>query len=274
MLQAVELHKTYAVRQPGLTWRRREFHAVAGVSLSVSPGEALGLVGESGCGKSTLARLLVGLVPPTRGQVLIGGRERMDMNPAEAGRAMREVQMVFQDPQSSLNPRKTVGSIVSDPLRWHGEDEDQARQTADRLLDTVKLGRAFRDRLPHTLSGGQRQRVCVARALALGPRLLVLDEPLSALDVSVQAHILNLLADLQRDLGLGLLLISHDLHAVRWLCDRVAVMDQGRIVETGPTEAVLRDPQHATTRRLLEAMPKARHTRDAAITTTADQWTG
>lgn len=274
MLRAVDLHKRYTLRQPGMPWRRRNVDAVAGVSLSIAPGEALGLVGESGCGKSTLARLVAGLESPTRGQLLLGGHARADRDRADAARATRDVQMVFQDPLSSLNPRKSIGRSISDPLRWHGHDEQAARRAADELLETVKLGRAFRDRLPHTLSGGQRQRVCVARALALTPKLLVLDEPLSALDVSVQAHMLNLLADLQRDLGLGLLLISHDLHAVRWLCERVAVMDQGRIVETGPTEAVLRQPGHATTQRLINAMPTARRTHDTSIPSTTGRRAG
>lgn len=230
--------------------------AVDGVTLDIAPGETLALVGESGSGKSTLARVLVGLEAPTAGSVHFLG-EPLPAFPSAARRARsRDLQMVFQDPDASLNPRRTVGSAVGEPLDIHerlGRAERERR--IQTLLAQVGLDAALQSRYPHELSGGQRQRVCIARALAVHPKLLVCDEAVSALDVSVQAQILNLLADLKRELGLSYLFITHDLRVVRHIADRVAVMYLGQIVELGPTAQVFTEPAHPYTRVLLDAVP-------------------
>ncbi|MFE7871241.1 ABC transporter ATP-binding protein [Micromonospora humida] len=244
----------------GLLHRGAAVHAVERLSLTVTTGRTLGLVGESGCGKSTLARTIVGLRRPTGGEIWYAG-ERIDT--ADAARRRRltaEIQMVYQDPYSSLNPRKKVSFIVTEGWRVHRgpvpRDQWPAR-TAD-LLARVGLAAELADRYPHQLSGGQRQRVGIARALAMSPRILVCDEPVSALDVSVQAQTLNLLADLRADLGLGYLFIAHDLSVVRHISDDLAVMYLGRIVETGPAATVYDTPAHPYTRALISAAPVPR----------------
>jgi oligopeptide transport system ATP-binding protein len=230
--------------------------AVDGVSFTIERGRTLALVGESGCGKTTVGRCLLRLVEPTQGVVRFDGQDVTAMRPRELREARRAMQLVFQDPYSSLDPRMTIRAIVAEPLLLHGAtkrgDLDEA---VLRRLERVGLGAEHLRRFPHELSGGQRQRVGIARALALEPRFLVLDEPTSALDVSVQSRILALLTDLQRDLGLTYLFISHDLAVVRQLADEVAVMYLGEIVERGPTEAVFTDPQHPYTMALLSAVP-------------------
>ncbi|MDQ0751143.1 peptide/nickel transport system ATP-binding protein [Streptomyces africanus] len=227
---------------------KRAFTAVRDVSLTLHRGETLGIVGESGSGKTTLGRMLVGLLEPTAGEVRYEGRPHTGVNPA--------VQMVFQDPVSSLNPRRSVGESIADPLRARGErDEGRIQARVAELLERVGLEGAHYDRYPHEFSGGQRQRVGIARALAADPRVIVCDEPVSALDVTTQAHVVALLGELQRELGLALVFVAHDLAVVRQVSDRVAVMRQGRIVEEGPVDEVYGAPQDPYTRQLLAAVP-------------------
>ena len=244
------------------TWdrlRRRPrpvLRAVDGVDLVVNRGETVGLVGESGCGKSTLGRALVGLYEPTAGQVLFGTEVLAAKRTREQ---RRHVQMVFQDPYSSLNPRMTVGQTLRELLRLHRiVPRDRVDTRCRELVELVGLPDHALHSYPRQFSGGQRQRIGIARALALEPQVLVADEPVSALDVSVQANVLNLLADLKRDLGLSMLFVAHNMAVVRQACDRVAVMYLGRVVETGPTEQVFTHPQHPYTRLLLASVPRMR----------------
>ena len=249
-----QVSKTFPAKGQG---KGAVLHAVTQVDLTVYEGETLALVGESGCGKSTLGRLLLGLLPPTGGQVLFAGQDLAALAPADLRALRRQMQMVFQDTAASLNPRQNVGRILAEPLRIHRlcpPADFPARCAA--LLEQVGLPRQLLDRFPHELSGGQRQRVGIARALALSPRLIVCDEPVSALDVSVQAQVLNLLADLQEARGLTYVLISHDLGVVRHSADRVCVMFLGRVCEIGPTKALFTAPRHPYTKFLLAAVPR------------------
>ena len=232
-------------------------HAVCDVSFDVGAGETLALVGESGSGKTTIARALLRLLSPTAGEVWFEGRELGRLSRRELRAVRPRLQIVFQDPYASLNPRMPVGQTLAEPLRIHGRWDGDGPARVSQLLDLVGLEAAHAGRYPNELSGGQRQRVGIARALALEPRLLVLDEPVTALDVSIQAGILNLLADLQQRLGVAYLLIAHDLAVVRHVADRVAVMHLGQIVESGPTEQVYERPGHPYTQALLSAAPVA-----------------
>jgi peptide/nickel transport system ATP-binding protein len=247
-LELCALTRVYALKR-GLFRAPGEIRAVNDVSLRIRKGETLGLVGESGCGKSTLAKMLLGLLAPSSGNVLINGKE---IDPTRRKALARAVQPIFQDPYSSLNPRRTVADIVGVPLRLHdvGTHADQ-RARVKEMLDLVGMPERTHGQYPNQLSGGQRQRVAIARALVLRPDILICDEPTSALDVSVQAQILNLLLDLKAEFGLTYLFISHDLGVVEHLVDRVAVMHQGRIVETGTREQIFARPAHAYTRMLL-----------------------
>jgi oligopeptide/dipeptide ABC transporter ATP-binding protein len=270
LLTAREVSVFFPVGSPVMARLRQEEHllrAVDGVDLDIRQGEALALVGESGSGKSTLALALAGLRPVSSGEIRLGGRRL----PARRSRAdTRRIQMVFQDPYSSLNPRLTVGSVLRELLRVHHVvPRDQVDARSAELLTLVGLSEEALSSHPGQFSGGQRQRVAIARALALRPDLLVADEPVSSLDVSVQATILNLLRDLRAELGLTLLLSSHNLAVVRHLCDRVAVMYLGRVVEVGPTEQLFASPRHPYTRALLAAIPRL--TEDAAETPPALQ---
>jgi peptide/nickel transport system ATP-binding protein len=258
LMQVRRLRKHYPVRGGILGRQRESVKAVEEVSFELYPGETLGLVGESGCGKSTLGRTLMRLEEPTDGEVLFDGRDLAHASKRELFALRRDVQMIFQDPYSSLNPRIPVGDAVREPLDIHdlgAPDEREAR--VDELLREVGLGPAVKSRYPHEFSGGQRQRIGIARSLALDPRVLVADEPVSALDVSVQGQVLNLLVRLQRELGLTYLFISHDLSVVEYLSDRVAVMYLGRIVEIGDRAAIYARPTHPYTRALLESVPIA-----------------
>ncbi len=259
LLEAKGLVKSYAAHG-GLFGAGPRFRAVDGVDLVVRERETVGLVGESGSGKSTLGRLLVRLVEPDAGSIRFDGADLLALKAAPLRRKRREFQIVFQDPYASLNPRMRVGTLVREPLDIHriGATKADRRQTAARLLEEVGLDPTTMDRFPHEFSGGQRQRIGIARAIACGPRFVVADEPVSALDASIQAQILNLLVDLRERHGLALLFIAHDLRVVRFVADRVAVMYLGRIVEEGPTAEVYARPLHPYTRALLDAIPRRR----------------
>jgi oligopeptide transport system ATP-binding protein len=257
LLAVTDLEKHFPIRK-GILWERTvgAVKAVDGVSFVVAEGETLGLVGESGSGKSTTGYCILQLVKPTSGSIRFMGKELTQLGREDLRRMRREMQIVFQDPYASLDPRMTVGAIVAEPLEVHGIGTRRSRsETVRRLLDIVGFNPNFTNRYPHEFSGGQRQRIGVARALALNPKLIVCDEPVSALDVSIQAQILNLLKDLQRDFGLTYLFISHDLAVVRTMSDRIAVMNRGKLVEVGTAEQVYHEPRDDYTKALFAAVP-------------------
>jgi len=257
LLSVTDLEKHFPIRK-GLLVERTvgAVKAVDGVSFDVAEGETLGLVGESGSGKSTTGYCILQLMKQTGGSIQFMGKELTTLGREELRRMRREMQIVFQDPYASLDPRMTVGGIVAEPLEVHGIGTRKSRtETVRRLLDIVGFNPNFTNRYPHEFSGGQRQRIGVARALALNPKLIVCDEPVSALDVSIQAQILNLLKDLQRDFGLTYLFISHDLAVVRTMSDRIAVMNQGKLVEIGTAEQVYHEPKDEYTKALFAAVP-------------------
>jgi oligopeptide/dipeptide ABC transporter ATP-binding protein len=255
VIEVVNVVKSFDLGRDGLLGRRRTLRALAGVNLTVVAGETLGIVGESGCGKSTLARVMVRLLRPDSGRVLFRGQDLSRVDYLSDLRTRQ--QMVFQDPYSSLNPRMAVGQAIEEPLRAHRIVRgDEIARERDRLMERVGLSPRLATRLPRELSGGQRQRISIARALAIRPQVLIADEAVSSLDVSVRAQILNLLSDLRSELGLTLIFISHDLSVVDHLCDRVAVMYLGRIVEVGPVGDVLGRGAHPYTRALVAAAPQ------------------
>ncbi|MQB01150.1 MAG: dipeptide ABC transporter ATP-binding protein [Actinobacteria bacterium] len=264
LISCENLTKRFPITK-GIIFQREvaRVHAVEDVSFSVHSGETVGLVGESGCGKSTTARLLMRLLQPTSGKVYFDGQDITDLKTRDLRPLRREMQMIFQDPFASLNPRQSVGQIVGAPFRVHRTKGDTKKKVQE-LMDRVGLNPEHYNRYPHEFSGGQRQRIGVARALALRPKLIVCDEPVSALDVSIQAQILNLLEDLQDEFKLTYIFISHDLGVVRHISDRIAVMYLGRIVEMAGAEKLYQDPKHPYTAALLSAVPKGHSGADLA----------
>ena len=256
LLQVENLYKHYPIRRPNTMTKYDQVKAVDGISFSVDEGETVGLVGESGCGKSTTRKLILNLEPATDGNVLFRGQDIYQMRKQELVDFRKQAQVIYQDPYSSLNPTWKIGSIIGEAFNIHRIGSSQERrERVLELMDKVGLRREYYDRFPHEFSGGQRQRIGIARSLALNPNFVVADEPVSALDVSIQAQVLNLLKDLQAEFGLTYLFISHDLSVVKHLCDRIAVMYLGKIVEVAPTEQLFQRPSHPYTQMLLKAIP-------------------
>ncbi|MFM2137411.1 MAG: hypothetical protein RJA84_539 [Actinomycetota bacterium] len=257
LLRVSNLEKKFPIQRGMFKRTVGHIHAVDGISFEIAPGETLGLVGESGCGKSTTARLILRLLDPTAGEIFFDGKEIHAMTREEIRAVRKDMQIVFQDPYASLNPRMTVRQIVAEPLIVHGMAKDDSDPRVDEMIELCGLSREFGNRYPHEFSGGQRQRVGIARALVTRPKLVVLDEPVSALDVSVQAQILNLLDDLREKFGFSYLFVAHDLSVVSHISARVAVMYLGKIVEIGTREEIFNNPKHPYTKALISAVPLA-----------------
>ena len=257
LLTVKNLEKKFPVQRGLLKRTVGYIHAVDGVSFEIAQGETLGLVGESGCGKSTTARVILRLLQSTGGEVTFNGKSISELSDDEMRELRKDIQIVFQDPYASLNPRMTVRQIVAEPLIVHGMATDDSDPKVDEMLELCGLSREFGNRYPHEFSGGQRQRVGIARALVTNPKLVVLDEPVSALDVSVQAQILNLLDDLRKRFGFSYLFVAHDLSVVSHISNRVAVMYLGKIVEIGTREEIFNNPKHPYTKALISAVPLA-----------------
>src|SRR5919199_231354 len=256
LLSVRHLTKEFPVRK-GLFGKKTTFKAVNDVSFEVYPGETLGLVGESGCGKSTLSRCLLRLIEPTSGEIIFDGDSVLELDARTLRRLRRYMQIIFQNPYGSLDARQSIGEALMEPMEIHrlGNSHSERRQRSINLLERVGLDASAMNRMPHEFSGGQRQRICIARTLACEPRFIICDESVSALDVSVQAQVLNLLKDLQQDFGLTYIFISHDLSVVKFVSDRIMVMNQGRIEEIGPADSIYNAPQQDYTRQLIQAIP-------------------
>jgi peptide/nickel transport system ATP-binding protein/oligopeptide transport system ATP-binding protein len=257
LLKVVNLEKKFPIQRGFFKRTVGQIHAVDGISFEIAPGETLGLVGESGCGKSTTARLILRLLDPTAGEIYFNGKEIHTLSREEIRKERKDMQIVFQDPYASLNPRMTIRQIVAEPLIVHGMAKDDSDPAVDEMIELCGLSREFGNRYPHEFSGGQRQRVGIARALVTRPKLVVLDEPVSALDVSVQAQILNLLDDLREKFGFSYLFVAHDLSVVSHISSRVAVMYLGKIVEIGTRQEIFENPKHPYTKALISAVPLA-----------------
>ncbi|MCQ2981209.1 MAG: ATP-binding cassette domain-containing protein [Treponemataceae bacterium] len=262
LLEVKDLKMHFPMGSKGLFSRQKNYvYAVDGVNFAIKPGETLGLVGESGCGKSTVARAVAQLYKPTAGEVLLDGKDLCTMSKKELLASRKDMQMVFQDPYSSLNPRMTTGQIIAEPMAIYRQrgiihmTDEEIDKEVDRLMELVGLSHYFKNRYPHEFSGGQRQRIGIARALALKPKLILADEPVSALDVSIQAQILNLFKEVQKEMGLTYLFIAHDLAVIQYISDRIAVMYLGKIVEIANYEDLYKNPMHPYTQALLSAAP-------------------